>query len=80
MTGSSPNSTAGTPASRKQIASEAPSRPTLITSPCAERDTASRSARTNGFVRATDTVGQMNVRVTSIDAISSTCLKISSGS
>ena len=53
-------------------ASEAPSRPTLWASPRLERDTASRSARTNGSVRDTDTGGWMNVRSTSMSLISRT--------
>ena len=75
-----PNSTAGIPAARNAAASDAPSRPTLRVSPCTERLTASRSARTYGLVRGTVTGGWMKVRVTSISGIARTSSRISVGS
>jgi hypothetical protein len=68
------------PASRNETASEAPSRPTLITSPATERDTAPLSARTNGFVRDTIAGTRVNVRTTSTSSIAPTWARISSGS
>ncbi len=58
---SGPNSTAGMPAAMNATASDAPSRPTLITSLSGmARATASRRARTYGLARGTLTGGKMN--------------------
>ena len=75
-----PNSTAGTPASRNEPASEAPSRPTLSDSPLVSRAATSQSAMTYGFERDTKAGLRMNVRGISMSGIVRICSRMSPGS
>src|SRR3954469_1495646 len=72
-----PNSTAGTPASMKLMASEAPSRPTEMRSAGVPSCTASASAVTKGWSRATFAGCRWNTVLTRVSGIASISDRIS---
>ena len=75
-----PNSTAGMPASRNEIASDAPSRPTRQRLALDRALTASRSASTYGLLRETIAGARLNERTISRSPIARIWARISPGS
>ena len=73
---SGPNSTAGIPARRKETASDAPSRPTLVVSPSVYGAVAPQSARTNGSSGSTCAGGRLKFETTVAPAIPRTSSRI----
>jgi hypothetical protein len=75
-----PNSTAGIPARRKETASEAPSRPMLVTSPEVWGAAAAQSARTYTDCGSTIAGGRWKLETISTPRIVLTSWRIASGS